>query len=454
MESFDDEFYDGRVNSELEGGESFEIEDFGDNTGRLRIRGDLNLPEKYIGEKISSLEYKNSRNKELMIPRGGKLSDSKSKKRGESNKFVHNFEYECISELEEESEKNSKAKIQLSDSITRRVNKYKEAEMNFSIIDDNKMRNKRINDEERGKTIKNQRKIWADILAIRIFIHDVLKYANRIPPSEMIPFLDDESIYELNEIRREIVELLLMIHDAQIGLFSKFNNSKLQHYLNNGDFLSEIFDDDINVDDGEEGERNSNKRLHSEMRFWELYSPLMDKSLEWCIDVSDKWKKETQIEVQRNFKVLDQSIRNQLKQTLLNKEHSLNKSRPNANSMDFIGSKILKNHLGEKEIQELNKGIYDDSVSFASLLKDIISDGIPNSDEKLNSISSSLVSRSKRTVNNVDRRASKGRKIRYVPIPKLENFMASIPSAYSDSILPGANNEEFVDCIMRSLLLA
>ncbi|KAH8740603.1 hypothetical protein FG386_002185 [Cryptosporidium ryanae] len=449
MEFFEDEFYDGRSNSEAEREESFEIEDFSSNNGRLRIRGNLNLPEKYIGEVISSSEYKNTMNKEFMIPRKGRMLDIKKDKGAESDKLECNFEN--LSEFDEGTDGDSKAEIQLSDSIARKVDKYKEAEMNFSILDDNKMRSKRIHYEERGESIKNQKKIWTNIIAIRIFMHDLLKNANKIPPSEMISFLDEESRLELNSIRKEILELLLMIRRSQIGLFNLFKNSKLQHYINNDSLLSDVFED-INVDD--QTVKISNKRLHSEIEFWDLYTPFMDKSLEWCIDVSDKWKKETQIEVQRNFKVLDQSIRNQLKQILLNKEHSLNKSRPNVNSMGFIGFELLKDRLEEKEFQELNQGIYDDSTSFASLLKDIISDGIPNSDEKLNSISSSLINRSRRTVNNVDRRASKGRRIRYVPIPKLENFMASSPSVYSNSHLPGADNEEFVDCVMRSLLVA
>lgn len=104
-------------------------------------------------------------------------------------------------------------------------------------------------------------------------------------------------------------------------------------------------------------------------------------------------------------------------------------------------------------IYEMSKDIYDDSDSFVSLLKEIISSKSIN-DPNLNSVSSSLLHKGKKATSNVDRRASKGRKIRYVPIPKLENFMASYPSQHTNSHLPGADNEEFVDCIMKSLLVA
>lgn len=142
-----------------------------------------------------------------------------------------------------------------------------------------------------------------------------------------------------------------------------------------------------------------------------------------------------------------------MEQTILNKEHALNKSRPNANSLDFVGINFLRDRVDPILIYEMNKDIYDDSDSFVSLLKEIISSKSIN-DPNLNSVSSSLLSKGKKTANNVDRRASKGRKIRYVPIPKLENFMASSPSLYSNSHLPGADDEEFVDCIMKSLLVA
>lgn len=72
-----------------------------------------------------------------------------------------------------------------------------------------------------------------------------------------------------------------------------------------------------------------------------------------------------------------------------------------------------------------------------------------------NSLStSSIYNRGTRKVNDVDRRASKGRKIRYVPIKKLENFMTAIPINPNISYLPGANDEEFVDCLMSGLLVS
>lgn len=48
-------------------------------------------------------------------------------------------------------------------------------------------------------------------------------------------------------------------------------------------------------------------------------------------------------------------------------------------------------------------------------------DASPFVDDEVKSAASRAIKRAKK---NVDRRASKGRKIRFVPIPKLANFMA------------------------------
>jgi len=68
---------------------------------------------------------------------------------------------------------------------------------------------------------------------------------------------------------------------------------------------------------------------------------------------------------------------------------------------------------------------------------------------------------------DVERRASKGRKIRYVPIEKLQNFMAPRPRGSTSSFAlggPGLSAEEqrpaflqfdgAVDALMRSLFAA
>jgi protein AATF/BFR2 len=73
---------------------------------------------------------------------------------------------------------------------------------------------------------------------------------------------------------------------------------------------------------------------------------------------------------------------------------------------------------------------FDDSKIYQNLLKEFVAthpsaDGLHRAQDRLRSPGT------RRTVNKVDRRASKGRKLRYTPIPKLANFTypLSRPSA-------------------------
>ncbi|KAL8271862.1 hypothetical protein Esti_004252 [Eimeria stiedai] len=56
-----------------------------------------------------------------------------------------------------------------------------------------------------------------------------------------------------------------------------------------------------------------------------------------------------------------------------------------------------------------------------------------------------------RAAKEVDRRASKGRKIRYKPIPQLENFMAAEPWLPNTDALPGAGDSLVVESLMSNL---
>ena len=104
------------------------------------------------------------------------------------------------------------------------------------------------------------------------------------------------------------------------------------------------------------------------------------------------------------FRVLDNSFWEQVEQTVSHEEL------------------MMQSH---ESPEELGKKQFDDSKVYQQLLKDFLS--VSNSDSKTGGSSTTKTlgptgRLSVRTVNKVDRRASKGRKLRYTPIPKLVNF--------------------------------
>ena len=109
------------------------------------------------------------------------------------------------------------------------------------------------------------------------------------------------------------------------------------------------------------------------------------------------------------FRVLDSSFWEQVQQNVKHEK--------------FLHSKSMY----QKE-SDGRSSLFDDTRVYQHLLKDYLSSASSSGDATREQQLSSenrlrgSASERKRTVNHVDRRASKGRKIRYTPIPKLVNF--------------------------------
>ena len=76
---------------------------------------------------------------------------------------------------------------------------------------------------------------------------------------------------------------------------------------------------------------------------------------------------------------------------------------------------------GHKKDGMADASSFDDSKIYQHLLKEFVTSH-PSKDSDSRAQDRLRSAGTRRTVNNVDRRASKGRKLRYTPIPKLANF--------------------------------
>merc|ERR1712086_1103225 len=107
---------------------------------------------------------------------------------------------------------------------------------------------------------------------------------------------------------------------------------------------------------------------------------------------------------------------------------------------------------------EEERDIFDDRDFYVQLLREALTSGDKNvagSTEESRELQMELQGRrasKKRSREAVERRASKGRKIRYVPIEKLQNFVASRPRSdrSADDVDP-LMGEHAVDALLRSL---
>merc|ERR1712032_171876 len=168
---------------------------------------------------------------------------------------------------------------------------------------------------------------------------------------------------------------------------------------------------------------------------------------DWELGIADSWKERTKLDVRRSFKMLDQSLAVQM-HTLeeadvasklrkrcvppvgRHKIYSARHARAELQQADEAGvTTQSEGRTDECEKTTLEEEIYDDRDFYTQLLREVLVGGSlgNNADSAAREVQADLHKRSQNKRANVDRRASKGRKIRYVPIEKLQNFMASKP---------------------------
>ncbi|CAD7976275.1 unnamed protein product [Amoebophrya sp. A25] len=165
-----------------------------------------------------------------------------------------------------------------------------------------------------------------------------------------------------------------------------------------------------------------------------------------ALNTLEQTRQKTQVAVrnERAFKVLDQSIPAQI-EAALEDEH--------------WRKKVALHRASQPSSTFDNTTVYDDREFYAAMLGEIVhGNGLSSSASRdgtdatdgtsTNKTNKSLASRvqllqSKKNP-DCDRRASKGRKIRYVAIEKLQNFMVPRP-------LENAMDEDLVDQMMNSL---
>lgn len=129
-------------------------------------------------------------------------------------------------------------------------------------------------------------------------------------------------------------------------------------------------------------------------------------------DLSEWWSARSRpARGMQRLKVINQSIAKQVEMVMANKEELVEKSRVTRSSNRMLGSeKAAATHT--------HSSIYDDGDFYQALLLDFI---------EASSSGSTDTKKRKTKRKRVDRRASKGRKLRFHVHPKLMNFAAPDP---------------------------
>ncbi|ORY83166.1 apoptosis-antagonizing transcription factor [Protomyces lactucae-debilis] len=166
---------------------------------------------------------------------------------------------------------------------------------------------------------------------------------------------------------------------------------------------------------------------------WENLQAQDDALASWRDATLVKWSNKIQsanaIDRSKKFKVLQQGILQQVKESRSDRDKLLRRTQ-----------------INRQQGNAVQEDIFDDGDFYSEMLKDLIDSRMLDSGTAATNTGgvrwlSTKVAKQKRE--NVDTRASKGRKLRYHVHEKLQNFMAPIPS--------GTWHEEQVDELFGSL---
>ncbi|OXU26311.1 hypothetical protein TSAR_011625 [Trichomalopsis sarcophagae] len=316
---------------------------------------------------------------------------------------------------------------------------------------------------EKGNCVREQLKLWENLLEMRIKLQKCLVSSNKMPQHDIYKDYasNDDFKKNCNDAKQKISGLLNNLLDLQSNLLNNFPETKgilkndRKRKANDGEKVSndeEDMDEEIPSDtedemngEEEEEEEEEEESGDSEEEKVEKKGPPTKKIklsefedilaknhkayTEYRNSVIQKWNDKTRIASGVISKGVNQPAVKQIEFALANKEKLLTKTQLKRSEYDIIGKSAvsLEDNDGRR-VQEHDTEIYDDDDFYHQLLRELIeyksadiTDPIQLSKQWIQL--QNMRSKMKR---KIDTRATKGRRIRYNVHQKLVNFMAPI----------------------------
>ncbi|KAJ2119147.1 rRNA-processing protein bfr2 [Coemansia sp. RSA 720] len=309
-------------------------------------------------------------------------------------------------------------------------------------------------DIEKGQHVLNQTHMWEGMLDARIRIQKLVTAANELPQFDMFDalvetqFADnddnmDESVASnhLEKARQSVMLLLQSIVELQQALVEQnpavSKASQSMHKRKASDSMDEDDTDNTAVVWKELSDLRSS------------FKPYRDESLE-------KWGNKVQISANvaslKKFKAVNQGILHQINQTLAAGDRLVERTQLKRVEYKIIGKEApQQSEEGEQSkvdahLKDTDPEIFDDTDYYQQLLRELIESRMVDSNDTSGSLGTRWAAVNHRPSKRraVDTKASKGRRIRYHVLEKLQNFMPPVPM--------GTWHEDMVNELFSSLL--
>ena len=271
------------------------------------------------------------------------------------------------------------------------------------------IREKRAQDAKKGQDVRKQIKNWEKTLRLRISFQKILTTVSRLPP----PVLLSEYFEETPNARDEIDAVAAELEDIATQML------ELRLYLWKQNFSS-MFDDlskHVRVD------ASASKALED---LEHVLEPHINTLLtRWSNKISSAPHSRNSSSSSRlQLRAMNQNVADQIRQALAGDGMDRLVQRTQvwrADDMDRLG--VIA--TASQESRPTDTEVFDDSDFYAQLLRDLIDNAGIMETGASNAASDALISRKRKR--NVDVRASKGRRLRYEVMEKVQNFMPPIP---------------------------
>ncbi|KAM9257085.1 protein AATF isoform 1-T1 [Cariama cristata] len=310
---------------------------------------------------------------------------------------------------------------------------------------------------EKGKAVKNQLALWDQLLEGRIKMQKALVTVNRLPQPDTYPIFRKEGGQEFdNAVEnccKALEALLKVLVDLQDELLYQYPGTR--HLVDGKQSKTESDDEIPSSSDEEQGDKAQEKRRSLPKRKLKMedYPEFIAKRYAdfrtYRNDVLQKWHDKTKLasgKMGKGFGAFERSILTQIDHIMMDKERLLRRTQTKRSVYTVLGkqeqeshpvpeslpenSEVLPQSDSNRHLKDIDEEIFDDDDFYHQLLRELIERKTtsldPNDQVAMGRQWLAIQKLRSKIKKKVDRKASKGRRIRYHVHSKLVSFMAPI----------------------------
>uniref|UniRef100_A0A8C9QBL1 Apoptosis antagonizing transcription factor n=1 Tax=Spermophilus dauricus TaxID=99837 RepID=A0A8C9QBL1_SPEDA len=307
---------------------------------------------------------------------------------------------------------------------------------------------------EKGRAVKNQIALWDQLLEGRIKLQKALLTTNQLPQPDVFPVFKDKGGPEfasaLKNSHKALKALLRSLVDLQEELLFQYPDTR---HLVDGTKPKEESEEISSEDDELVEEKKQRKAPPKRKLEMDDYPSFMAKRFAdftvYRNRTLQKWHDKMKLasgKLGKGFGAFERSILTQIDHILMDKERLLRRTQTKRSVYRVLGKpepvaqRVPENLPGEPEIlpqvpanahlKDMDEEIFDDDDFYHQLLRELIerktSSLDPNDQVAMGRQWLAIQKLRSKIHKKVDRKASKGRKLRFHVLSKLLSFMAPI----------------------------